>query len=141
MSAISEDLAKILSAIYGEEVRGAIHDAIEQCYSDVSNPTLQTEAIEAAVQVKIDEGEMAALTIADGSLTGAKLADGTISTAKIADGAITSGKLANGAVATDTTLTQAGIPADAEAVGDRLTAVEGYALTQAQIEALAGLVE
>lgn len=45
-----------------------------------------------------------------------------------------------GAVATDTTLTQAGIPADAKAVGDRLTAVEGYALTQAQIETLAGLV-
>ena len=46
-----------------------------------------------------------------------------------------------GAVATDTTLTQSGIPADAKAVGDRLTAVEGYALTQAQIETLAGLVE
>lgn len=46
-----------------------------------------------------------------------------------------------GAVATDTTLAQSGIPADAKAVGDRLTAVEGYALTQAQIETLAGLVE
>ena len=46
-----------------------------------------------------------------------------------------------GAVSTDTTLTQSGIPADAKAVGDRLTAVEGYALTQAQIETLAGLVE
>lgn len=46
-----------------------------------------------------------------------------------------------GALSTDTTLTQSGIPADAEAVGDRLTAVEGYALTQAQIEALAGLLE
>ena len=46
-----------------------------------------------------------------------------------------------GAVATDTTLTQSGIPADAKAVGVRLAAVEGYALTQAQIETLAGLVE
>ena len=45
-----------------------------------------------------------------------------------------------GAVSTDTTLTRSGIPADAKAVGDRLTAVEGYALTQAQIETLAGLV-
>lgn len=118
MSAISEDLAKIQSAIYGEEVRGAIHDAISQCYSDVSNPTLQTEAIEAAVQAKIDAGEMAALTIADGSLTGAKLANGTIQTAKIADGAVTAEKLASGAVATDTTLSQSGIPADAKAAGD-----------------------
>ena len=45
-----------------------------------------------------------------------------------------------GAVATDRTLTQENIPADAKTVGDRLTAVEGYALTQAQIETLAGLV-
>lgn len=123
MSAISEDLAKIQSAIYGEEVRGAIHDAISQCYSDVSNPTLQTEAIEAAIQVKIDEGEMAALTIADGTITGAKLVDGTIPTAKIADGAITMAKLSSDIdldVDTDTTLTQSGIPADAKAVGDAL---------------------
>ena len=123
MSAISEDLAKIQSAIYGEEVRGAIYDAISQCYSDVSNPTLQTEALEAALQEKIDEGEMAALTIADGTLTGAKLADGTIPTAKIADGAITMAKLSDDIdldVETDTTLTQPGVPADGKAVGDAL---------------------
>ena len=46
-----------------------------------------------------------------------------------------------GAVATDTTLSQPGIPADAEAVGVRFATVEGYALAQAQIETLAGLVE
>ena len=45
-----------------------------------------------------------------------------------------------GAVLTDATLTQANVPADAKAVGDRLTVVEGYALTQEQIVALAGLV-
>ena len=45
-----------------------------------------------------------------------------------------------GAVATDTTLTQSGMSADAKVVGDRLTVVEGYALTQEQIVALAGLV-
>lgn len=132
MSAISQDLAKIQSAIYGEEVRGAIHDAIEQCYSDVSNPTLQTEAIEAAIQVKIDEGEMAALTIADGTITGAKFVDGTIPTAKIADGAITMAKLSDDIdldVETDTTLTQSGVPADAKAVGDALAdAMTGEAL-------------
>lgn len=34
MNNIEENLAKILSAIYGEEVRGAIHDAIHDCYED-----------------------------------------------------------------------------------------------------------
>lgn len=136
MSAISEDLAKIQSAIYGEEVRGAIYDAISQCYSDVSNPTLQTEAIEAAVQEKIDEGEMAALTIADGTVTGAKLVDGTIPTAKIADGAITMAKLSNDIdldIETDTTLSQPGVPADAKAVGDALAdAFTGEALADGE---------
>lgn len=45
-----------------------------------------------------------------------------------------------GAVATDTTLSQANVPADAKAVGNRLASVEGYALTQEQITALIGLV-
>lgn len=34
---IDENLNKILSARYGEEVRGAIHDAIEQCYNNVDS--------------------------------------------------------------------------------------------------------
>ena len=45
-----------------------------------------------------------------------------------------------GGAVTDTTLSVSGSPADSKAVGDRLTAVEGYALTQEQIAALAGLV-
>lgn len=124
MSAISTYLQRILNAIWARDVRQAIHDAISQCYDDVNAPALQTEAMQAAVQAKIDAGEMAALTIADGSLTGAKLADGTIPTAKIADGAITAGKLASGAVSTDTTLTQSGIPADAKATGDAISAIK-----------------
>lgn len=120
MSAISTYLQQIITAIWAKDVRQAIHDAISQCYDDVNAPALQTEAMQAAVQAKIDAGEMAALTIADGSLTGAKLADGTIPTAKIADGAITAGKLASGAVSTDTTLTQSGKPADAKAAGDAI---------------------
>ena len=36
MSAISEHLNRIKIAKYGEEVRGSIHDAIEQCYTDVN---------------------------------------------------------------------------------------------------------
>ena len=37
MSKISEYLTQIKTAIYGREVRDAIHDSIEQCYTDVSN--------------------------------------------------------------------------------------------------------
>ena len=44
-------------------------------------------------------------------------------------------------VDTDTALSVSGMPADSKVVGDRLTAVEGYALTQEQIEALSGLIE
>lgn len=47
-----------------------------------------------------------------------------------------------GAVATDKTLTMDGVPADAEVTGDKISALENYAiLTQEQISALAGLVE
>ena len=35
-SRIQTLLDEILDAVYGEEVRGAIHDSIEECYSDVS---------------------------------------------------------------------------------------------------------
>lgn len=46
MSAISILLARIKSAVYGEEVRGSIHDAIEQCYEDVTNAkTLADDSI------------------------------------------------------------------------------------------------
>ena len=93
MSAISTYLEYIRSKIYAKDVRTAIVNAISQCYDDVNKPALQTEAMRAAVQAKIDSGQMAALTIADGSLTGAKLANGTIPTAKIADGAITARKI------------------------------------------------
>lgn len=83
MSAISNFLSFLRSAIYAIDVRDGIADAIEQCYNDVNNPTLKTEALEAALQTKIDEGKMAALTIGDGTITGAKLANGTIPKAKL----------------------------------------------------------
>lgn len=47
MSAIQIFLEKIKTAIYGEEVRGSIHDAIEQCYKDATgNP----ESVAAVVE-------------------------------------------------------------------------------------------
>lgn len=36
MSVIDNYLQEIKTAVYGEEVRDAIHDAIQQCYTDVS---------------------------------------------------------------------------------------------------------
>ncbi len=88
MSAISTYLEYIRSKIYAKDVRTAIVNAISQCYDDVNKPALQTEAMQAAVQAKIDAGEMAALTIADRSLTGAKLANGTVTEDKIASGVV-----------------------------------------------------
>lgn len=45
MSKISEYLNKIKTAIYGREVRDAIHDSIKECYADVtSGATLANEA-------------------------------------------------------------------------------------------------
>lgn len=97
------------SSIWAIDVRDGIGDsiqklseAIEQCYSDVSNPTLQTEALEAALQNKIDEGEMAALTIGDHTITAAKLAQGVI----------------------DNTLATSGAAADAKKTGDEIAAVK-----------------
>lgn len=102
MSAISNFLTYLRSAIYAIDVRDGIADAIEQCYNDVNNPTLKTEALEAALQTKIDEGEMAALTIGDHTITAAKLAQGVI----------------------DNTLATSGAAADAKKTGDELTAIK-----------------
>ena len=44
MSRISQLLAQILSAVYGKDVRQSIHDAIEQCYTDVSNAKTLADA-------------------------------------------------------------------------------------------------
>lgn len=83
MSVISTDINKIRKAVWADEVRESIAHGIEQCYKDVSNPTLQTDALEAALQTKIDEGEMAALTIGDGTITTSKIANGAITQAKL----------------------------------------------------------
>ena len=102
MSAISTILTRLRAAIWAIDVRDDIANAIEQCYSDVSNPTLRTEALEAALQTKIDEGEMAALTIGDHTITAAKLAQGVI----------------------DNTLATSGAAADAKKTGDELSALK-----------------
>lgn len=87
MSKIEEYLSKIQSAIYGKDVRQSIHDAIAQCYSDVSNPTLSSDAMKTTVNTRIQE------LLDNGTLSNMTIADGSIETVKIADKAITEDKL------------------------------------------------
>lgn len=68
-SPISQYLTKILSAVYGKDVRKAIHDAISECYDDVNEPSLNTSAFRTAVQEKIDDGSIAGLSIGEGTIT------------------------------------------------------------------------
>ena len=56
MSAISGFINTIQNAVYGEQVRSAIVSAIEQCYSDVENPSLQTDAFSAAIEEAYADG-------------------------------------------------------------------------------------
>lgn len=49
MSAISTYITKIRNAIYGREVRGAIADAIETCYSNVNSASLRENAFYDAI--------------------------------------------------------------------------------------------
>ena len=82
MANIQEILTKILSSKYGKDMRQAIHDGIEQCYDDVTNPDLNVDAFEKAIQNKIDSGELATMTIPDGSITKEKLDSGVSETIK-----------------------------------------------------------
>lgn len=61
MSSIQTYLNNIMNAVYGEEVRSSIKNAISQCYSDVGSPTLNRAAFEAAIQTKLDDGTIAGM--------------------------------------------------------------------------------
>lgn len=93
MATIQDYLNNILKAVYGKDVRQSIHDAIKQCYEDVTSPELNIEAFEAAVQNKIDSGELAEMTLGDKSVTSEKIADEAITTDSIANGSVTVEKL------------------------------------------------
>lgn len=57
MATITENLKRILSAIYGKDVRQAIHDSIEQCEADVKAGVEECNSISsAAVQQCRDMG-------------------------------------------------------------------------------------
>lgn len=51
--AIDQDLAQIKNAIYGEEVRDAIIDGIEQCYSDANDVVKVSETQPTEENVKL----------------------------------------------------------------------------------------
>lgn len=67
MSNISTLLQQILTAVYGREVRQSIHDAIQQCYSDMH------EQVSNAVNEWLDNNPDATTTVTDGSITESKL--------------------------------------------------------------------
>lgn len=65
MSAISTYLNNILSAIYGKDVRQSIHDAISQCYDDVTSPSLATAAFDTAIKNAVADGTLTGFTVED----------------------------------------------------------------------------
>lgn len=81
-SNIANLLNQILTAIYGKDVRQSIHDAIQQCYSDVGDPALNEDAFKKAVQSKIDDGSIAAIIIGDDSIKENNISNGSVSPKK-----------------------------------------------------------
>ncbi len=80
MSAISTFLEKIKTAVFGEEVRGAIHDSIQQCYTDVTNAkTLADDSISKARKATTDANT--ALTNANTALDKANKMNSTVTEA------------------------------------------------------------
>ena len=58
-SAISGYITQIQNAIYGEQVRGAIINAITRCYDDVNSPTLTQEAFTSILSDMATNGSLA----------------------------------------------------------------------------------
>ena len=98
MSSISKYLSQILGAVYGRDMKQAIHDAISQCYDDVNSPDLNSDAFKKALCEVIDNGILTALDVADSSISTEKLADGAVTKAKLADKSITTEKIVDAAI-------------------------------------------
>ena len=103
-NSIAENLALIESAVYGREVRSAIHDSIEQCYSDV------TTAATAA-----DDAATAANAAADLATSAAQAADDATDDAVAATTAATNAATAANTAATNATSTAGTAAASANA--------------------------
>ena len=122
-STIQSLLEQILNAVYGEEVRGSIHDAIEQCYEDVSTAKTAAEsATDSATTAaaRANTASASAETVITRATNAASSAETAASTANTAaTNANTKATLANNAAtaATDaaTSITQANTGALARA--------------------------
>lgn len=78
MATIAENLQAIKEAVYGEEVRGAIHDSISQCYEDVTASKTLADSSAAAATEKAalaDQKATAANTAAQTANTAASAAN------------------------------------------------------------------
>ena len=78
MATIAENLQAIKEAVYGEEVRGAIHDSISQCYEDVTASKTLADSSAAAAAEKAalaDQKATAASTAAQAANTAASAAN------------------------------------------------------------------
>lgn len=71
MSRISTLLSNILSAVYGRDVRQSIHDAIGQCYTDVSAAKTLADSSVVTMTQKITDCD----TAAEGARTAANTAN------------------------------------------------------------------
>lgn len=63
MSAISGYISTIQNAVYGEQVRTAIVNALLACYSDVENPDLQSAAFQTAIENAYENGILDITTV------------------------------------------------------------------------------
>ncbi|HNX62858.1 MAG TPA: hypothetical protein PKN45_09470, partial [Candidatus Limiplasma sp.] len=78
MATIADYLAQIQDAVYGNQVRSAIHDAIQTCYSDVSASSTLADTAAANANTKAtlaDTKATLANTAATNANTKATLAD------------------------------------------------------------------
>lgn len=125
MSAISGYINTIQNAVYGEQVRTAIVNALRACYSDVENPDLQSAAFQAAIEAAYQDG---ILDITEVTLVSQMTNQNIIYRYMGTEAGYKANTLYyyNGtawapiSAPTDTTLTKPGEPADAYTVGQLL---------------------
>lgn len=65
MSSIQTYLNNIMKAVYGEEVRSSIKNAIQQCYDDVNTPSLLTTGIDTIISQKVADGTISGRILTD----------------------------------------------------------------------------
>ena len=59
MSTIQENLDKILHAVFGRDVRQAIHDSIKNCYDDAVSGSSATKALSEKIDKEISDRQTA----------------------------------------------------------------------------------